>query len=737
LLSRDDVFLLNIINKYQTYYSLNFTTMKTLTTFIVSMLILACSTMVFGQWSGTGPVWTSDDVGIGTAFPADKLEIQNGDLRFDFGSTTFQGLRFHNGVTDRGHLGKTGPNFYFWNRENGFIRFGTNNTTRMQIHSTGNVGIGTGTAAPAARLELQFTGRNGLLIDGSNTGDAFIQIENGGGDHFIFDDDSDGHSLDIESAGELNFNTGGPVERMSLSATGILSINKSSEALRLNGSGSYMSFYNGSIYNGFLWHNNTNMYLTNRHATGNLNLGAGNATRITINANGNVGIGQATASDKLHIKGDARMDDPSPTLSFFNGTDDQGQLKSIASQIEIESGQGDNIRLDAGGTVSGPGSIFMETSNSIRMTIDETGDVTMTGKNIETGSSAGTGIANITIGAGRIADGQSSFQLVADESIYSDWGVKFARFGNGFSRFTHRGTNAFQFMSAHASNIGFLTNSILRMTIEHTTGDVGIGISNPTSRLHVAGDIFATGTITSSDRRLKRDIDNYSAGLDEVMKLRPVTYFYNGEAGIRSDIKHVGLIAQELETIQPELVGDYLYQNKDMWDNVTEEGTYKYIQEGAIKYMLVNAVQQQQDQIEETEVDVDALQAEIAELKALVQEMQKVLVNLQNEKSEVVNVQVHKKYLELNGANSVAILEQNQPNPFTENTLIKYYLPGNATGAHINIFTAEGKLLKTLKITESGHGQLSIKANSLPAGNYVYQLITDTGIVANKTMVLQ
>ena len=48
--------------------------------------------------------------------------------------------------TDRAHLGFSGgsdDNFNIWIQENGHIQFATNNTYRMQISSTGNVGIGT------------------------------------------------------------------------------------------------------------------------------------------------------------------------------------------------------------------------------------------------------------------------------------------------------------------------------------------------------------------------------------------------------------------------------------------------------------------------------------------------------------------------------------------------------------------------------------------------------------------
>jgi hypothetical protein len=639
--------------------------MKAYTAFLLLAICVLFSNLINAQWADPGILTTTSNPQIRNYSPYLVLiSTATGErvIQFKKNNTSNSGWIYQDG-TDRLRLSASDQP----------------NSNHLNILSSGNVGIGV--QDPVTKLEVQFTGKNGILIDGNNTGDAFLQIENGGGGHFIFDDDSDGHSLDIESAGELNFNTGGATERMSLSNTGQLTIYKTSEALRLSGSGSYMTFYNGSTFNGYVSHNNTHMTLWNKQATGNLYFGAGNGTRMTIHASGMVGIGTSAPLAKLDVAGDA------------------------------------NIR----------------------------------GTNVECGSDAGTGIANITIGAGRTADGQASFQLVSDQSSYSDWGVKFARFGNGFSRFTHRGTNAFQFMSEGAANIGFLTNSTLRMTVEHTTGDVGIGTSNPASRLHVAGDIFATGTITSSDRRLKRDIDAYRAGLDEVMKLRPVSYFYNGEAGIRTEIKHVGLIAQELEAVQPDLVGEYLYQDKDMWDNVIEEGTYKYIQEGAIKYMLVNAIQEQQEQIAETESTALDLQSEIEllkaenevirtenmEMKVLLKEIQQVVIDLKNHSAHLSVQNASTTAIDLSGDESEAKLWQNQPNPFRSETIIRYFLPEDASGAQLNIFRSDGKLLKSLRISEPGFGQLSIKAISLPTGNYLYQFKTDEGTLISKTMILK
>ena len=83
-----------------------------------------------------------------------------------------------------------------------------------------------------------------------------------------------------------------------------------------------------------------------------------------------------------------------------------------------------------------------------------------------------------------------------------------------------------------------------------------------------------------------------------------------------------------------------------------------------------------------------------------------------------------------------AVLYQNTPNPFTDNTEIEYYVPADVTSAEIYIFSLSGLLLQTYPLSDFGHGYVTVSGSSLEAGMYVYALVVDGRIVDSKRMIL-
>jgi len=100
------------------------------------------------------------------------------------------------------------------------------------------------------------------------------------------------------------------------------------------------------------------------------------------------------------------------------------------------------------------------------------------------------------------------------------------------------------------------------------SGNVGIGTTDPSQgKLHVVGDMYVNGTITSSgnitafqtlsDERLKIRIANIGESLNKIDKLNGFYYKVNelGHSyGIISTETEIGLSAQEVQKVLPELV---------------------------------------------------------------------------------------------------------------------------------------------------------------------------------------
>lgn len=81
-------------------------------------------------------------------------------------------------------------------------------------------------------------------------------------------------------------------------------------------------------------------------------------------------------------------------------------------------------------------------------------------------------------------------------------------------------------------------------------------------------------------------------------------------------------------------------------------------------------------------------------------------------------------------------LIDNVPNPYSQSTLIRYYLPVGTTNASITITNAEGITLETIALTGEGMGTVLYNANGLAAGTYAYTLYVGGQKIDTKKMLV-
>jgi len=157
--------------------------------------------------------------------------------------------------------------------------------------------------------------------------------------------------------------------------------------------------------------------------------------------------------------------------------------------------------------------------------------------------------------------------------------------------------------------------------------------------------------------------------------------------------RHFGIDAEELQKIYPDLV-----------------------LEGQDGYLAVNYV-------ELVPLLIRSIQELKQELDAVKGESKAMTRSISNESA---------------GFNATAtgnVLYQNNPNPFKEQTTIRFSLADDVQDASICIFDMTGKMLNTLPIS-SGDSSVSVNGWELGEGMFLYSLIVNGQVIDTKRMVI-
>ena len=141
---------------------------------------------------------------------------------------------------------------------------------------------------------------------------------------------------------------------------------------------------------------------------------------------------------------------------------------------------------------------------------------------------------------------------------------------------------------------------------------------------------------------------------------------------------------------------------------------------------LVKAMQEQHDIIAEQKAEIRQLQMENEQFRDVLAQMNQRLTDIENQESE--------QHITLNGTHK---LFQNEPNPFTKTTQIRYELaPGNHE-AMIQITNMAGQIIERIELGHEKKGNIYLEAQSLPAGSYQYTLIVNGHSVETRKLILQ
>jgi len=220
-----------------------------------------------------------------------------------------------------------------------------------------------------------------------------------------------------------------------------------------------------------------------------------------------------------------------------------------------------------------------------------------------------------------------------------------------------------------------------------------------------------------SDKNGKTNINPLSNALETVMKLEGVSYYWKNDSLQKNKIS--GFLAQDVEKVIPgaiikdDTVGHYLM-------------SYSRI----IPY-LCEAIKEQQKQIETLQDIVIAHEEEIIALK-----QQNTNITTEGNSSTQKSANVATGINSPEPGDQESALFQNMPNPFQNDTEIKYQLSTNIQEAKLYIYDLQGKEIKSFSISGTGMGSVIIKGNELEPGMYIYSLVVDKQLIDTKRMIL-
>lgn len=261
-------------------------------------------------------------------------------------------------------------------------------------------------------------------------------------------------------------------------------------------------------------------------------------------------------------------------------------------------------------------------------------------------------------------------------------------------------------------------------------------IGSKTQPLH---SLYATtlysasgGVSTMSDRRYKTNIQDLNPALDKVMRLRPVKFDYLDEKDNPNSLdsnrmNRVGLIAQELAEVVPEAV-QWLWPD----DIYTVDYT-------TLVPFLIKSMQEQQAQINPLREEVETQRNLIDELQLQIEALQ-ALVVAQNDDQSAPDATFNSVKPKGEPAETVKAeanrLWSNVPNPFKQETRIRYALTDDVREARLCIYDLSGKQLSCHRLNDRGESEFTLRAASLQPGIYLYSLIADGKVVDTHRMVV-
>ncbi|MCC3156180.1 tail fiber domain-containing protein [Hymenobacter sp. 15J16-1T3B] len=503
-------------------------------------------------------------------------------------------------------------------------------STVLTWTAAGQVGIGTST--PGLLLHLRHSSTPGLRLERPVSGGSQIwDLASSGTDFFV---------RDVTGGNRLPFRiqAGAPGNVLYLSNSGRVGLGTDTPALQLHLTNSdtpamRMEQTNAGGFTAQTWDigaNEANFFV--RDLTGGSRLpfrirpGAPTSS-LDISASGNVGIGTTSPQALLHVAGTAKIDSVytlefgagmsrkdalAGTIGYGNITTDALNIVGAGTaaynrKIELHTGGGTTVQ---GGAGAGGTTLRVANGNTPGVRLDQLAaggwgtqvwdlagnEANFFVRDVTNGSllpfriRPGAPTSSLDVSAnGNVGVGTPSPQAKLDvRGNVKISGANTLEFGSGVAgKQAEAGTIGYGNLAADALNIvGAGTSTTDRKVAIYSEGGMTI-----------TGNLTLNGVVaSSSDARLKTDVRPLAGALRGVQGLQGHRYRFQAGKGPQGE--QLGFIAQELEQVYPELV-------------TTGADGLKAVNYAQLTPVLVEALKEQQRQIEQLRAEVAAGQAQL------------------------------------------------------------------------------------------------------------------------------
>ncbi|MEM7511449.1 MAG: tail fiber domain-containing protein [Bacteroidota bacterium] len=535
-------------------------------------------------------------LGVGTTNPLAKIQItgnddQTGGLMIsdenDRARTWLPHMNGSNYLTGNITLGAGHTIFR--------VDDGTSYTEHMRLTSEGRLGIGTSNPRSVFQLRNNVgTDSAGLTSFNDFTDYQVLLHQSGSNSRNSYGLGIEGSTLALNSNRDYDFNIRG-ADKMTLNLTGL--------GIGLSGPRASLDVHRGTGTWGTMALRGTDRVTHFHHSEDEHTYirGGKSTSNILLNDNGgNVGVGTNRPTYKFQVGGGTNVSasisttrengDATLYLGTPNGSVERAQKTAIIAE-GLRSWSRAKLHFALEGTSGDNSSAANADISDAKMTIQYNGNV---------------GIGTTAPASKFQVRGNVDSQRLASFTSRENRNLHLIAPVGGAAPFIFYTNNGFDFQ----------TDGFSRITVRDN-GRVGINTNAPTQNLSVNGSAGKPGGgawATFSDARVKENIRPFTDGLTEVLQIQPKSFSYNGKGGYAKDGKtYYGIIAQEIQQIAPYMVEEI--GTEDFPDQLSYDGT-------ALVYMLVNAIKEQQAEMDSQQQQIQALQTQNDTLKKVLTEME-------------------------------------------------------------------------------------------------------------------